>query len=280
MCQYFLAKLKRSITYDNVEYKRKRLDCTQLEKIQSENLENKQLKVSTIQKKIFESRIKNLSNTLSVETQLLENHFDIHVPNVKRRKIDKVEDCNKTTNKEISSGIIVLKINEDAQIDTANIKNKQKKRRTYKKTRKPKKSTKKPCIYRKYWSEDENNKLIELISKHGLNNWKKIAETMGTRNSRQCRERYENHLAENIKKGKYTSNEDKFIVEFVFKEGKKWKLISKELSGRSANSIKNRWYSHLRNDTENVLQLIDTVTELEKDAILGLLKLSKSQSDL
>ena len=42
------------------------------------------------------------------------------------------------------------------------------------------------------------------------------------RNSKQCRERWLNHLDESIKREKWSEEEDRKLVHFIIKEGKKW----------------------------------------------------------
>lgn len=63
---------------------------------------------------------------------------------------------------------------------------------------------------------------------------------------KQCRERWFNHLDPTLKKGKWTAEEDRVILELQKKLGNKWCEISKSLPGRSENATKNRWNSRAR----------------------------------
>jgi hypothetical protein len=53
------------------------------------------------------------------------------------------------------------------------------------------------------------------------------------RTGKQCRERYKNHLSPKIKKGDWTPEEDKIIMEMKKKLGNHWTTIAKFLPGRS-----------------------------------------------
>ena len=92
------------------------------------------------------------------------------------------------------------------------------------------------------FSPEEDEKLAFIVSQCGESNWKRIAEQMGTRNCRQCRERWKNYLCPNVCKEPWTHEEDELIVEKVNEIGTKWSTIAKFIKGRSDNTIKNRWY--------------------------------------
>lgn len=56
------------------------------------------------------------------------------------------------------------------------------------------------------------------------------------RTGKQCRERYHNHLRPNIRKGDWTHDEDKTLVQLKMKYGNQWAKIAKHLPGRSGNN--------------------------------------------
>jgi len=98
------------------------------------------------------------------------------------------------------------------------------------------------------WLAAEDEKLIQLVEKYGAHDWSFIAEHIRGRVGKQCRERYFNHLAPDVRKEAWTDREDDAIVHAHHVVGNKWTNIAKILgNGRSPNSIKNRWHSSLKN---------------------------------
>jgi len=98
------------------------------------------------------------------------------------------------------------------------------------------------------WLATEDEKLLQLVEKYGAHDWSFIAEHIHGRVGKQCRERYFNHLAPDVRKEAWTDREDDAIVHAHHVVGNKWTNIAKILgNGRSPNSIKNRWHSSLKN---------------------------------
>ena len=105
----------------------------------------------------------------------------------------------------------------------------------------------KPEKIRKNWIGEEDNLLMELVSKYGQN-WQLISNNMksSNRTGKQVRERYLNKLDPKISREPFTEEEDRIILEEYGRIGKKWSEISKILQGRPENSVKNRFYSHIQ----------------------------------
>lgn len=96
------------------------------------------------------------------------------------------------------------------------------------------------------WTPEEDAILQRIVSQEGAKSWTKVAAHLPHRMGRQCRERWFNHLAPEVKKGYWTAEEDHLIINAVREHGTKWSTIQKLLPGRSDNSIKNRYYSAIR----------------------------------
>jgi len=98
----------------------------------------------------------------------------------------------------------------------------------------------KPGLVKGHWTEDEDSTLTTLV-KSGWNNWGQIAEKIKGRTSKQCRERWFHHLDPSIKRGDYSTEEDRIILESHDALGNKWSQIAAKLEGRTEDAVKIRW---------------------------------------
>ncbi|XP_030924551.1 transcription factor MYB120-like [Quercus lobata] len=97
------------------------------------------------------------------------------------------------------------------------------------------------------WTAAEDAILVEYVRKHGEGNWNAVQRNSGlARCGKSCRLRWANHLRPNLKKGAFTPEEERLILELHAKYGNKWARMAAQLPGRTDNEIKNYWNTRVK----------------------------------
>ncbi|KAE8733220.1 Transcription factor MYB32 [Hibiscus syriacus] len=119
------------------------------------------------------------------------------------------------------------------------------------------------------WTPEEDQKLIDYIQKHGYGNWRTLPKNAGLqRCGKSCRLRWTNYLRPDIKRGRFSLEEEETIIQLHSVLGNKWSAIAARLPGRTDNEIKNYWNTHIR---KRLLRMgIDPVTHSPRLDLLDL----------
>ena len=103
------------------------------------------------------------------------------------------------------------------------------------------------------FSPDEDSQLRLLVQELGCDNWAAIASKMPGRNSRQCRERWNNYLSPKINNNEWTAEEDEILLEKYEEYGPRWVIIAKYLNRRTDQMVKNRYCILIRRKSKEKL---------------------------
>ncbi|XP_051122437.1 myb-related protein 306-like [Andrographis paniculata] len=97
------------------------------------------------------------------------------------------------------------------------------------------------------WTPEEDQKLLAYIQEHGHGSWRALPPKAGLqRCGKSCRLRWTNYLRPDIKRGKFSLQEEQTIIQLHALLGNRWSAIASHLPKRTDNEIKNYWNTHLK----------------------------------
>lgn len=107
-----------------------------------------------------------------------------------------------------------------------------------------------PGLIKGAWTPEEDQELLRLYKYYGKN-WSNISRSMPQRTGKQIRDRFLNALDDNLKKEKFSDDEDRKVLKWYKVYGNSWSKIAKKIKGRTGDMVKNRFYSSLKNHIDD-----------------------------
>ncbi|KAM4696039.1 snRNA-activating protein complex subunit 4 [Rhinophrynus dorsalis] len=99
-----------------------------------------------------------------------------------------------------------------------------------------------PKIKKGPWTPEEDKMLLHGVAKYGEKNWYKIRKEVPGRSDLQCRERYFKVLHSDVKKGKWSAEEKKKLMELTEKYGVgHWTKVATELTHRTGSQCLSKY---------------------------------------
>ncbi|XP_027339923.1 transcription factor MYB41 [Abrus precatorius] len=125
------------------------------------------------------------------------------------------------------------------------------------------------------WTPEEDQKLTDYIQKHGHGKWRTLPKNAGLKRcGKSCRLRWANYLRPDIKRGRFSLEEEEAIIQLHSVLGNKWSTIAANLPGRTDNEIKNYWNTHIK---KKLLKMgIDPVTHTPRLDVIQLASILNS----
>ncbi|KAM6243884.1 snRNA-activating protein complex subunit 4 [Porphyrio hochstetteri] len=99
-----------------------------------------------------------------------------------------------------------------------------------------------PSLKKGPWMPEEDAMLLAAVKKYGERDWYKIRMEVPGRSDAQCRDRYLKALHCDVKKGKWSLQEEEQLIELVQKHGLgHWSKIASELPHRTGSQCLSKW---------------------------------------
>lgn len=100
--------------------------------------------------------------------------------------------------------------------------------------------------YNQKWTEEEDEKVIEGVSKYGTKSWKQVALMVPKRTWMQCRSRYYQALQQVGRKGRWSQLENcRLLLILLFFGMDNWSTVSKRMMSRNSSQCRDRWVNVL-----------------------------------
>ncbi|NXF10472.1 SNPC4 protein, partial [Smithornis capensis] len=99
-----------------------------------------------------------------------------------------------------------------------------------------------PSLKKGPWTPEEDAMLLAAVKKYGERDWYKIRTEVPGRSDAQCRDRYLKALHWDVKKGKWSLEEEEQLIDLVQKHGLgHWSKIASELPHRTGSQCLSKW---------------------------------------
>jgi hypothetical protein len=123
---------------------------------------------------------------------------------------------------------------------------------------------------------EEDQILMQLVLKYGVEKWETVSRNIPGKNARQCRDRWYGYVSPRVSKEDWTSEDDQQLIQKINELGKKWAKILVFFPNRTDVSLKNRFQKLMRNQSKSK-KLINSQnknpdniqTEIQQEIILG-----------
>jgi len=108
----------------------------------------------------------------------------------------------------------------------------------------------------RHWTKEEDDLLRRSVEIHGEKQWKKIADLVPGRNHTQCLQRWSKVLTPGLKKGQWSVEEDRLLLNLATAQLKaceakgkprkvQWGVVKNGIPGRTAKQCRERWVNNL-----------------------------------
>ncbi|NWH93375.1 SNPC4 protein, partial [Aegithalos caudatus] len=99
-----------------------------------------------------------------------------------------------------------------------------------------------PSLRKGPWTPEEDGMLMAAVRKYREKEWYKVRTEVPGRSDSQCRDRYLKALHWDVKKGRWSSEEEEQLIELVQKHGLgRWSKIASELPHRTGSQCRSKW---------------------------------------